>query len=192
MRPIRKEELLYLNDLINDKYSDKESNVDQAIATEAQKQVKKNLTRFVAKLGIKAEVKAFKEAIAKYEKFKQNKEIYEARLETAKQNARRKVEEKLGNWNKIRNWNVDTDRLKSAVDVEEVLKKACTIEAEAAVEKLPKFKVKHQLSHLREEARNILYSGRSIQETWKLLGRNFKSSGVQVAAPKELMQLESK
>ena len=42
MRPIRKEELLYLNELINDKYSDKESNVDQAIATEAQKQVKKN------------------------------------------------------------------------------------------------------------------------------------------------------
>ena len=178
MRPIRKEELLYLNDLINDKYSDKESNVDQAIATEAQKQVKKNLTRFVAKLGIKAEVKAFKEAIAKYEKFKQN--------------ARRKVEEKLSNWNKIRNWDIDTDKLKSVVDVEEVLKKACTIEAEAAVEKLPKFKVKHQLSHLREEARNILYSGRSIQETWKLLGRNFKSSGVQVAAPKELMQLESK
>ena len=65
-------------------------------------------------------------------------------------------------------------------------------ETKKAVEKLPKFKVKHDLDLLEEQAQNVLYSGRDIKEVWNHLGQTFKSSGIPVAAPKGFLQIESK
>ena len=77
-------------------------------------------------------------------------------------------------------------------NIENYLTKACKQETEKAVSKLPKFKIKHDLDLLEEQAKNVLYSGRDIKDVWKHLGNTFKASGVPVAAPKEFLQLESK
>ena len=61
-----------------------------------------------------------------------------------------------------------------------------------AISKLPKFKVKHDLDLLEEQAKNVLYSGKDIKDVWNYLGQTFKASGIPVAAPKEFLQLESK
>jgi hypothetical protein len=42
---------------------------------------------------------------------------------------------------------------------------------------------------MEEEAKNILYSGQSIQDVWKYLGSTFKRANIEVQAPKTMLQL---
>ena len=107
------------------------------------------------------------------------------------------LEQKLESWASIRGWkNSYKDRMEISIkdydDVASLLLMACKQETKKSVEKLPKFKVKHDLDLLEEQAKNVLYSGRDIKDVWKHLGNTFKASGVPVAAPKEFLQLESK
>ena len=197
MKPIRKNELEYLDRLISDKFRDRRQDMQSAIESETQKQTSKNYKKFVEKLGIKAQIKAFKEAEDKLNKFVNNKEVYQSKLERAKYKAGQDLTEKLISWSNIRDWKDNyNDRksfsIKNYEDIEVALKSVCKQETEKAVTKLPKFKVKQELEMLEEQARNVLYSGRDIMEVWKHLGKTFSASGVPVAAPKEFLQLESK
>jgi hypothetical protein len=51
--------------------------MESAIESDTQKQTDKNVKSFINKLGIKAEIKAFKDAEDKLKKFIANKESYE-------------------------------------------------------------------------------------------------------------------
>ena len=62
MKPIRSNELNYLDTLINDKFRSRRQNIESEIEAATQKQTDKNYSKFVEKLGLKAEIKAFKEA----------------------------------------------------------------------------------------------------------------------------------
>ena len=197
MKPIRKNELEYLDELIKDKFRDRRQDMESNIEADTQKQTDKNYKGFVAKLGIKAEIKAFKEAEDKLRKFIKNKESYEFTLSQAKLRAADKLNEKLNSWSSVRSWKGqygDQKRfeIKEHDDLEHALKKVCKQETKRYVEKLPKYKVKQDLELLEEQARNVLYSGRDIMQVWKHLGMTFKASGVPVAAPKEFLQIESK
>ena len=83
MKPIRKDELMYLDQLIKDKFRDRRQDMQSAIESDTQKQTDKNLKSFIGKLGIKAEIKAFKDAEDKLKKFIANKESYELKLSLA-------------------------------------------------------------------------------------------------------------
>ena len=197
MKPIRKNELEYLDKLIKDKFRDRRQDMESAIEADTQKQTDKNYKSFVSKLGIKAEMKAFKDAEDKLNKFVRSKESYELKLEQGKRIARDKLLEKLKSWTNIRSWKSRYDNsyewdVKSMEDLEPALRQVCKQETKRAVQKLPKYKVKQDLELLEEQARNVLYSGRDIMQVWKHLGMTFKASGVPVAAPKEFLQLESK
>ena len=116
---------------------------------------------------------------------------------TAKTNKKIELEQKLQSWASIRGWKGNYNdtmdiSIKDYDDVLTTLSRACKQETKKSVEKLPKFKVKHDLDLLEEQAKNVLYSGRDIKDVWKHLGNTFKASGVPVAAPKEFLQLESK
>ena len=87
MKPIRKDELLYLDQLIKDKFRDRRQDMESAIESDTQKQTDKNVKSFINKLGIKAEIKAFKDAEDKLKKFIANKESYELKLSAAKEKA---------------------------------------------------------------------------------------------------------
>jgi len=197
MKPIRSNELNYLDQLIVDKFRDRRQDMESNIEADTQKQTDKNYKAFVVKLGIKAEMKAFKEAEDKLRKFIKNKESYEFTLSQAKLRAAEKLNEKLNSWSSVRSWRdnyKDSKRfeIKEMEDLEPALKKVCKQETKRYVEKLPKYKVKQDLELLEEQAKNVLYSGRDIKEVWKHLGMTFKASGVPVAAPKDFLQLESK
>ena len=197
MKPIRKNELEYLDRLISDKFRDRRQNMQSAIESETQKQTTKNYKGFVDKLGIKAQIKAFKEAEDKLNKFVNNKEVYQNKLERAKHKAANDLQEKLRSWANVRDWKDNYNGryepgIKNYEDIESCLKNVCKQETEKSVAKLPKFKVKQELEMLEEQARNVLYSGRDIMDVWKHLGQTFKASGVPVAAPKEFLQIESK
>jgi len=197
MKPIRSNELNYLDQLIADKFRHRRQNINSEIEAVTQKQTDKNYKSFVDKLGLKAEIKAFKDAEDKLKKFVAQKESYENKLFVAKRTAAGKLESKLNSWSSIRGWkgnynDVMSIEIKDYDNIENYLTKACKQETEKAVSKLPKFKVKHDLDLLEEQAKNVLYSGRDIKDVWKHLGTTFKASGVPVAAPKEFLQLESK
>jgi len=57
------------------------------------------------------------------------------------------------------------------------------------IERSDKFKEKKILDVMEEEAKNILYSGQSIQDVWKYLGSTFKRANIEVQAPKAMLQL---
>jgi len=197
MKPIRKDELMYLDQLIKDKFRDRRQDMQSAIESDTQKQTDKNLKSFIGKLGIKAEIKAFKDAEDKLKKFIANKESYELKLSAAKEKAKRKLESKLDSWSNIRNWKTNNESnydfsIKNVEDVDESLHDVCKFETRKAVEKLPKYKVMKDLELLEEQARNVLYSGRDIMQVWKYLGMTFKTSGIPVAYSKDFLQLESK
>ena len=197
MKPIRKNELEYLDNYIADKFRHRRQDMESAIEADTQKQTDKNYKSFVSKLGIKAEIKAFKDAEDKLNKFVRSKESYEEKLEKGKRLAREKLLEKLKSWTNIRSWKSRYDNayewdIKNMEDLEPALRQVCKQETKRAVQKLPKYKVKQDLELLEEQARNVLYSGRDIMQVWKHLGMTFKASGVPVAAPKEFLQLESK
>jgi len=197
MKPIRSNELNYLDNLIREKFRHRRQNIESEIEAATQKQTDKNYKSFVDKLGLKAEIKAFKDADDKLKKFIAQKESYENKLFVAKRAAAGKLESKLNSWSSIRGWkgnynDVMSIEVKEYDNIENYLTKACKQETEKAVSKLPKFKIKHDLDLLEEQAKNVLYSGRDIKDVWKHLGNTFKASGVPVAAPKEFLQLESK
>jgi hypothetical protein len=197
MKPIRSNELNYLDTLIHDKFRNRRQNIESEIEAATQKQTDKNYPKFVERLGLKAQIKAFKEADMKLKKFQEQKESYESKLHAAKTNKKIELEQKLESWASIRGWkNSYRDKMDISIkdydDVSSILLMACKQETKKSVEKLPKFKVKHDLDLLEEQAKNVLYSGRDIKDVWKHLGNTFKASGVPVAAPKEFLQLESK
>jgi len=193
MKPIRKNELEYLDRLIKDKFQDRSREIQSAIEAETQKQTEKNYKSFVQKLGIAKQINAFKEASVKLRNFITSKESYEDKLKRAEYKAREALVEKLESWSKIRDWSDHrlTD-IKQYDDVESELKQVCAFETKRVVKKLPKFKVKDELEFLEEQAKNVLYSGRDIMEVWKYLGSTFDKSGIPVAAPKSFLQIESK
>lgn len=197
MKPIRKDELMYLDQLIKDKFRDRRQDMQSAIESDTQKQTDKNLKSFINKLGIKAEIKAFKVAEEKLDKFVANKENYQMKLSATKEKARRKLQDKLESWTSVRRWTNSNENpyefdIKNVEDIDNELHTVCKQETRKAIEKLPKYKVMKDLELLEEQARNVLYSGRDIMQVWKHLGMTFKTSGVPVAAPKEFLQLESK
>ena len=197
MKPIRSNELNYLDELIRDKFRNRRQNIESEIEAVTQKQTDKNYQKFVEKLGLKAQIKAYKEADMKLKKFQEQKESYESKLSAIRQTKKRELQDKIQSWSSIRGWQDGYKQtmqidIKDFDDVESVLSTACKQETKKAVEKLPKFKVKHDLDLLEEQAQNVLYSGRDIKEVWNHLGQTFKTSGIPVAAPKEFLQLESK
>ena len=183
--------------LIKSKFRNRRQSIESDIESTTQIQTDKNYKKFVDRLGIKAQIKAFREAEQKLIKFQQQKESYESKLESIRSQKRRELSDKIQSWSSIRGWENhygDTRdvAIKDFDDVESVLSTACKQETKKAVEKLPKFKVKHDLDLLEEQAQNVLYSGRDIKEVWNHLGQVFKSSGIPVAAPKGFLQIESK
>ena len=79
MKPIRSNELNYLDELIRDKFRNRRQNIESEIEAVTQKQTDKNYPKFVERLGLKAQIKAFKEASMKLKKFQEQKESYESK-----------------------------------------------------------------------------------------------------------------
>jgi len=200
MIPIRKNELEYLEKYVKDKFIDRRKKIESEIHLETNKAIDKNFKGFLAKLDIDKDLSAIEAAVDKLEKFQDSKDNYESKLRYAVTAAAEKVQKSLEKWQSIRRWDADEDsstrlRTKSndwfqnVNNLKYYLREKCADETTKLIERSDKFKEKKILDVMEEEAKNILYSGQSIQDVWKYLGSTFKRANIEVQAPKAMLQL---
>ena len=201
MIPIRKNELEYLEQYVKDKFIDRRKKIESEIHLETNKAIDKNFKSFLVKLDIDKDLNAIEVAKDKLEKFQDSKDNYESKLRAAVANAAQKVEKSLKKWQSIRRWDEDNDSsgklhnksddwFQNVNNVKYYLREKCADETTKLIERSDKFKEKKILDVMEEEAKNILYSGQSIQDVWKYLGSTFKRANIEVQAPKAMLQLD--
>ena len=201
MIPIRKNELEYLEKYVKDKFIDRRKKIESEIHLETNKAIEKNFKSFLAKLDIDKDLNAIEVAKDKLEKFQDSKDNYESKLRAAVASAAQKVEKSLKKWQSIRRWDEDNDSsgklhnksddwFQNVNNLKYYLREKCADETTKLIERSVKFKEKKILDVMEEEAKNILYSGQSIQDVWKYLGSTFKRASIEVQAPKAMLQLD--
>jgi hypothetical protein len=201
MIPIRKNELEYLEKYVKDKFIDRRKKIESEIHLETNKAIDKNFKSFLVKLDIDKDLSAIENAKDKLEKFQDSKDNYESKLRGAVANAAQKVEKSLKKWQSIRRWDEDNDSsgklhnksddwFQNVNNVKYYLREKCADETTKLIERSDKYKEKKILNVMEEEAKNILYSGQSIQDVWKYLGSTFKRANIEVQAPKAMLQLD--
>ena len=201
MIPIRKNELEYLEKYVKDKFIDRRKKIESEIHLETNKAIDKNFKSFLAKLDIDKDLNAIEVAKDKLEKFQDSKDNYEDKLRSAVATAAEKVQKNLKKWQSIRRWDQDNDSsvkldnksddwFQNVNNLKYYLREKCADETTKLIERSDKFKEKKILDVMEEEAKNILYSGQSIQDVWKYLGSTFKRANIEVQAPKAMLQLE--
>jgi hypothetical protein len=201
MIPIRKNELEYLEKYVKDKFIDRRKKIESEIHLETNKAIDKNFKSFLAKLDIDKDLNAIEVAKDKLEKFQDSKDNYESKLRGAVAIAAQRVEKNLKKWQSIRRWDEDNDSsgklhnksddwFQNVNNLKYYLREKCADETTKLIERSDKFKEKKILDVMEEEAKNILYSGQSIQDVWKYLGSTFKRANIEVQAPKAMLQLD--
>ena len=201
MIPIRKNELEYLEKYVKDKFIDRRKKIESEIHLETNKAIDKNFKNFLAKLDIDKDLNAIEIAKDKLEKFQDSKDNYESKLRGAVATAAEKVQKNLKKWQSIRRWDQDNDSsvkldnksddwFQNVNNLKYYLREKCADETTKLIERSDKFKEKKILDVMEEEAKNILYSGQSIQDVWKYLGSTFKRASIEVQAPKAMLQLD--
>ena len=200
MIPIRKNELEYLEKYVKDKFIERRKKIESEIHLETNKAIEKNFKGFLTKLDIDKDLKAVEIAKDKLEKFQDSKDNYESKLRSAVAIAGEKVKKSLEKWQSIRRWDDESSdtRLRTKSDdwfqnvnnLKYYLREKCADETTKLIERSDKFKEKKILDVMEEEAKNILYSGQSIQDVWKYLASTFKRASIEVQAPKAMLQLD--
>jgi len=191
MRPIRKQELDYLHQLINNKFQEKQSAVRSQCEREVGKQLEKDFNKFLSTLKLEKLLKDAEQAEKDFEDFKQSKDAKETALN---QNAIKKKQallEKVNQWSDIRDWQISS-RADTVDEVISNLKKACRQELEDKYKNSEKGKFFKYLQNGIEDAKNTLYSGLSIDDVWKNLENIFGKAQIEVRVPKSFTQIASK
>lgn len=195
MKPIRKNELEYLEKLIDKKFSNQSDSLRRKFDTEVDKTVEKTFKSFKSKLKVDDLIKKSEKARLDYETFKRTKEIKEAELKRNAQSMANKVVEFLDNKSKINDWDLRistyNDEMLDASDFDKQIKDACRTEARRYLEKQDVAKEFHALKDKKELAQNILYSGSSINSVVAELSQVFNSCKINYQLPKALLQIEA-
>jgi len=188
MRPIRKQELEYLDRLINSKFQEKQSAIRSQCELEVGKQLDKDFNRFVNTLKLDKLIKDAEQAEKEYQDFKLSKDTKENLLNLNASKKKQALSEKVNQWSDIRDWQI-SKRHDNVDDVMGVLKTACRQELEDRYKNSEKGKMFKYLENGIEDAKNILYSGLSIEDVWKNLDDVFNKAQIEVRVPKSMVQI---
>ena len=188
MRPIRKQELEYLDRLINNKFQEKQSAIRSQCEIEVQKQLEKDFNKFVSTLRLDKLLKDAEQAEKEYQDFKQSKDAKETALNQNAIKRKQALLEKVNQWSDIRDWSISS-RADTVDEVLDNLKKACRQELEEKYKNSEKGKFFKYLQNGIEDAKNILYSGLSIEDVWKNLEQVFGQAQIEVRVPKSFTQI---
>ena len=191
MRPIRKQELDYLDRLINNKFQEKQSAIRSQCELEVGKQLEKDFTKFVSTLRLDKLLKDAEQAEKDYQDFKLSKDAKETALNQNAIKRKQALLEKVNQWSDIRDWQISS-RADTVDEVLDNLKKACRQELEEKYKNSEKGKFFKYLQNGIEDARNTLYSGLSIEDVWKNLEQVFNQAQIEVRVPKSMTQIASK
>ena len=188
MRPIRKQELEYLDRLINNKFQEKQSAIRSQCEIEVQKQLEKDFNKFVSTLRLDKLLKDAEQAEKEYQDFKLSKDAKETALNQNAIKRKQALLEKVNQWSDIRDWSISS-RADTVDEVLDNLKKACRQELEEKYKNSEKGKFFKYLQNGIEDAKNILYSGLSIEDVWKNLEQVFGQAQIEVRVPKSFTQI---
>jgi len=194
MRPIRKQELEYLDQLIKNKFNDKKMALKSQYQLEIDRQSKNNLKKFISTLKFDKIMNDLEKAESEYNNFMATKQQKEMQLDKTRKDLIEKAQNELDKWKDLRGWkeksesynNKDISDLKSCEAVKSYLEWACNAETTNAFYKSEKGRLLKYLEEGIEDAKNSLYSGLSIQEVWQNIGGVFKQAQIEVRIPKAM------
>lgn len=198
MTPIRKNELEYYEKLIDNKFRSQNESLNRKLNNEIDVVVKKTFKPFKKRLNMDKLIAKYEKAKKEYQSFKQTKEIKENQLKMKAKEEQDKVTSFLKEKSDSNGWSLDVDTnsyrddsFYNENDIDGFVKDACKVEARRFVEKQPISEDINALSNLKEQARNILYSGNSISSTVTALSTVFKRGGIQFQLPSNLFKIEA-
>jgi hypothetical protein len=194
MKPIRSNELLYLDKVINDKFYAKKRDVETEISQQAQTLADKAEKHFAKELKVEVKLKAVGEAYKKYANFIETKERMERELFGQVNNACMAVREHLDKYEQARNWGLtfrdyEIKDENPVVYFERKMRDACYEEAKSKARS--DHKLFHVLEAKQEYAKNILYSGGDINNVNIELKRAFEEADIGFQLPKSLIQISA-
>jgi hypothetical protein len=189
MRPIRKQELDYLDRLINNKFQEKQSAIRSQCELEVQKQLEKDFNKFVATLKLDKLIKEAEQAEKEYQDFKASKDMKETALSVNANKKKQALKDKFNHWNEIRQWHLSSRSDNDLDCIMSTIKSACRVELEEKYKNSEKGKFFKYLESGIEDAKNTLYSGLSIDDVWKNLENIFGKAQIEVRVPKSFTQI---
>ena len=201
MKPIRKDEQLYLKEYINRKFDRHRSHLESERQVDVDQAVEKNLSKFRKTLNLNDMIKTVTKLSSEYNDFVDNYESRKLLKRKLLIEAGEKLKKKLSKWQSIRRWEKHPDfvgRLSgddTPVDIDDInkfLTIVCEEETVKAYDRSKKGLAIRKLDAQREEAENALYSGGSMAAVRQYINSVFTQAGIADNVAKNLLMLSQK
>ena len=200
MKPIRKDEQLYLKDYINRKFDAHRSHLESERQIDVDTAVENNLSKFRNKLKLNDMIRTVTKLASDYSDFVDNYESRKIDKRRALLEAGEKLQKKLSKWKSVRRWEKDPDfvgRLSSddpvdPADIDKYITTVCEEETIKAYDRSKKGLAIRRLDAQREEAENALYSGGSMAAVRQYINSVFTQAGIADNVAKNLLFLSQK
>lgn len=200
MKPIRKDEQIYLKEYINRKFDAHRSHLESERQIDVDTAVENNLSKFRSKLKLNDMIRTVTKLASDYSDFVDNYESRKIDKRRALLEAGEKLQKKLSKWKSVRRWEKDPDfvgRLSSddpldPADIDKYITTVCEEETIKAYDRSKKGLAIRRLDAQREEAENALYSGGSMAAVRQYINSVFTQAGIADNVAKNLLLLSQK
>ena len=201
MKPIRKDEQLYLKEYINRKFDRHRSHLESERQVDVDQAVEKNLSKFRKTLNLNDMIKTVTKLSSEYNDFVDNYESRKLLKRKLLIEAGEKLQKKLRKWQSVRRWEKHPDfvgRLTNddspvdVADIDKYLTIVCEEETVKAYDRSKKGLAIRKLDAQREEAENALYSGGSMAAVRQYINSVFNQAGIADNVAKNLLMLSQK
>ncbi len=200
MKPIRKDEQVYLKEYINRKFDAHRSHLESERQIDVDTAVENNLSKFRNKLKLNDMIRTVTKLASDYSDFVDNYESRKIDKRRSLLEAGEKLQKKLSKWKSVRRWEKDPDfvgRLSSddpvdPADIDKYITTVCEEETIKAYDRSKKGLAIRRLDAQREEAENALYSGGSMAAVRQYINSVFTQAGIADNVAKNLLLLSQK
>ena len=200
MKPIRKDEQIYLKEYINRKFDAHRSHLESERQIDVDTAVENNLSKFRNKLKLNDMIRTVNKLASDYSDFVDNYESRKIDKRRTLLEAGEKLQKKLSKWKSVRRWEKEPDfvgRLSSddpvdPADIDKYITTVCEEETIKAYDRSKKGLAIRRLDAQREEAENALYSGGSMAAVRQYINSVFTQAGIADNVAKNLLLLSQK
>jgi len=200
MKPIRKDEQIYLKEYINRKFDAHRSHLESERQIDVDTAVENNLSKFRNKLKLNDMIRTVTKLASDYSDFVDNYESRKIDKRRTLLEAGEKLQKKLSKWKSVRRWEKEPDfvgRLSSddpidPADIDKYITTVCEEETIKAYDRSKKGLAIRRLDAQREEAENALYSGGSMAAVRQYINSVFTQAGIADNVAKNLLMLSQK
>lgn len=200
MKPIRKDEQIYLKEYINRKFDAHRSHLESERQIDVDTAVENNLSKFRNKLKLNDMIRTVNKLALDYSDFVDNYESRKIDKRRTLLEAGEKLQKKLSKWKSVRRWEKEPDfvgRLSSddpvdPADIDKYITTVCEEETIKAYDRSKKGLAIRKLDAQREEAENALYSGGSMAAVRQYINSVFTQAGIADNVAKNLLLLSQK